>query len=364
MRRRRQTEVFSLSFLDCICCGFGAVVLFYTVMSANIGQQRVRQHDEVTAEVHKLEEQVLEGTKNLVVLRNTLQKTRSETVSGSSRATLLVEELQRKRQELSVYDAETTARRAHIEKLKADVKALDEGTRRLEAGAIEKGDPGNAVARGAVPPLRYLTGLAVRGQRILILVDVSASMLDDDLVGVIKLRNSSDALKRAAPKWRRAVRTVSWIASHMPAASRYQIYGFNTQSRPLLTGNVGQWLSAGDAKSITDNLAALRATIPQGGTSLINALNAIRRLSPQPDQVILITDGLPTQGAAPPALSRYISAAGRQQLFDQALRSTPNNVPIDVVLLPMGGEVGAPHSFWTLARATGGVFLMPSRDWP
>ncbi len=364
MRRRRQTEVFSLSFLDCICCGFGAVVLFYTVMSANIGQQRVIQHDELTGEVHKLEEQVLEGTKNLVVLRNTLQKTRSEKVSGVSRATLLIDELRRKREELSVYDAETTARREHIAKLKADVKALDEGTRRLEAGAIERADPGNAIARRAAPALHYLTGLRIHGQRILILVDTSASMLDDDLVGVIKLRNSSDALKRSAPKWRRALRTVSWLTSKMPSSSRYQIYGFNTQSRALLSGNLGQWLSAGDSKSIADNNAALRATIPAGGTSLINALNAIRRISPAPDQVVLITDGLPTQGAAPPALRKYISAPDRQQLFDQALRATPNDVPIDVVLLPMNGEVGAPFAFWSLARATGGAFLMPSRDWP
>jgi hypothetical protein len=80
--------------------------------------------------------------------------------------------------------------------------------------------------------------------------------------------------------------------------------------------------------------------------------------------VILITDGMPTQGATPPALRRYISAPDRQQLFEQAMSATPTNVPVDVVLLPMGGEVGAPHSFWRLARATGGVFLMPSRDWP
>ena len=25
--RRRETEVFTLSFLDCICCGFGAIIL-------------------------------------------------------------------------------------------------------------------------------------------------------------------------------------------------------------------------------------------------------------------------------------------------------------------------------------------------
>src|SRR4030095_15988434 len=27
MRRQKEVEVFSLSFIDCICCGFGAIVL-------------------------------------------------------------------------------------------------------------------------------------------------------------------------------------------------------------------------------------------------------------------------------------------------------------------------------------------------
>ena len=31
MRKRRQIEVFSLSFLDCLCCGFGAILLLFIV---------------------------------------------------------------------------------------------------------------------------------------------------------------------------------------------------------------------------------------------------------------------------------------------------------------------------------------------
>ena len=29
--KRRETEIFSLSFLDCICCGFGAVILIFVL---------------------------------------------------------------------------------------------------------------------------------------------------------------------------------------------------------------------------------------------------------------------------------------------------------------------------------------------
>ena len=37
VKKRRAFEVFTLSFLDCICCGFGAVVLFYTIVQAQSG---------------------------------------------------------------------------------------------------------------------------------------------------------------------------------------------------------------------------------------------------------------------------------------------------------------------------------------
>jgi hypothetical protein len=54
----------------------------------------------------------------------------------------------------------------------------------------------------------------------------------------------------------------------------------------------------------------------------------------------------------------------RSRLFDEAERSLPQGVPVSVILLPMQGDLPAPHMFWTLARATGGNFFMPARDWP
>jgi len=50
---RRKTEVFSLSFLDVIACGFGAVVLFYTILSAQAGVQREKRNDDLQAEVDR-----------------------------------------------------------------------------------------------------------------------------------------------------------------------------------------------------------------------------------------------------------------------------------------------------------------------
>src|SRR5690606_41244161 len=90
---RRRLEVFSLSFLDCICCGFGAVVLFYTIVAGQSGVKRVEEVDQLQAEVNRLEEEVLVGTRNLVLLRNTLEKTQSETAQAAARARTLSEEV-------------------------------------------------------------------------------------------------------------------------------------------------------------------------------------------------------------------------------------------------------------------------------
>ncbi|TLY67624.1 MAG: VWA domain-containing protein, partial [Gammaproteobacteria bacterium] len=54
MARRRSFEVFTLSFLDTICCGFGAVILFYTILSAQAGAARLKDHDVLSSEVDRL----------------------------------------------------------------------------------------------------------------------------------------------------------------------------------------------------------------------------------------------------------------------------------------------------------------------
>src|SRR5690242_7977326 len=163
--RRRNVEVFSLSFLDCICCGFGAVILFYTIISAQSGLDRARVTETTRTEVERLEEEVLLKTRNLAILHNTLDKTKSETASASEKAKQLLLELKANRIQMSAYDETSLARRERIEKLKSDIKALEEGTRRLEAGAVDKGPPGQDIKafRNTGGDRRYITGIKVRG---------------------------------------------------------------------------------------------------------------------------------------------------------------------------------------------------------
>ncbi|MEP7245407.1 MAG: VWA domain-containing protein [Gammaproteobacteria bacterium] len=364
-RTRRTVEVFSLSFLDCICCGFGAVILFYTIISAQSGMQRAQNTDGLTAEASRLEEEVLVGKRDLIILRNAVEKAETDRASAASRTEKLIVDLKVNQHEMSAYDATSLARRERIEKLKSDIRALEAGTRRLEGGALDRAPPGQDIKafRDTGGDRRYITGIKMRGKRVLVLLDRSASMLHEDVVNVILLRNSNDAKKRAASKWRRAVDTVNWVVAQLPPDAQFQIYGFNTKTEAVLASSGGKWQNANDPLTRSRNVEALGALIPSDGTSLINAFAAVKQLSPAPDQVILITDGLPTQGKSP-GFRKYIDAGARARLFDDAVGELPDKVPVDVILMPMKGDLPAAHRFWQLTRFTQGTLLMPAKDWP
>jgi hypothetical protein len=317
------------------------------------------------AEVSKLEEEVNKGSRNLVVLHNEIEKVQSEVASDEAHTKTIAATLSTERTELSTYDKNSTAHREDIAKLKSDVKSLEEGSHRLEAGSLNKTPPGQQVTsfREDGGDRRYITGIRMRGKRILILLDASASMLHEDLVSVLRMRNEDDDHKRAAAKWRHAIDTVTWLTTQIPPGSQYQIYTFNTKAQPLLPDYAGKWIGGADAPQLARGLANLHAIVPAEGTSLYNAFAATKSLAPLPDQIILITDGLPTQGKTA-GIRKYISADGRARLFDDAVGQLPDGVPIDSILLPMQGEVQAAHRFWNLARLTNGALLMPAKDWP
>jgi hypothetical protein len=110
-------------------------------------------------------------------------------------------------------------------------------------------------------------------------------------------------------------------------------------------------------------LSAARQIAPANGTSLHKAFAAIRTLKPKPDSVILLTDGLPTQGDRPSG-GNVISGEDRLALFGQSIRRIPLNTPVNTLLLPMEGDPFAAAAFWRLAIDTRGSFITPSQDWP
>jgi len=361
---RRSVTVFSLSFLDAMTCGFGAVVLFYMILNASFGRESGRMTADLQGEVDRLEDEVLDGHIKLVELRNSVREIERESVLASGLSRRLIEALTEVQEELATYESSTLAKREHVNKLKTDLKTLEDEVKRLSAATPSEETPGDRLRTFVGDGDRqYLTGLKVGGRRILILVDASASMLDDTIVNIVRRRNQSDAVKRRSEKWRQAVTTVDWITTQIPPDSRFQIYTFNTKSGSVMPDKSGRWLDGSDREVLDETVERLRGVIPDGGTNLYRAITSIRSLKPAPDNIYLLVDGLPTQGRKPPRRTT-ISGKERVKLFNEAVKELRSSVPVNVILFPMEGDPKAASAFWKLALFSGGAYISPSKDWP
>ncbi len=311
-KQKREFTTFNLSFLDVMSCGFGAVVLVFLIIDHSMAVHTEDLNRDLLSEVDLLEEEVTQGREGLVKLRNTLSDVDLQMVEAQGRATRITEDISEYEALIQSLRAEGYTEDADIEQLKAEIRSLEDEVKKLRESAPEDG--GNS-ARTFVGEgnRQYLTGLNLGGRRIAILLDVSSSMLADRLVNIIRLRNMGEDVQRAADKWTRALNTVDWLTAQLPVSSDYQVITFNTQAAPALAGTEGKWLEVADQSQLEGVSAALRKIVPSGGTSLENAFIALQQLSPSPDNIFLITDGLPTQGTNPPGAQRL--AAGSDRSF-------------------------------------------------
>ena len=360
--KRRPVSPFSLSFLDIMFCGFGAVVLLVLILNADTVKARNETFADLSSEVIRLEQEVLVGQDDLVLARNSMKEATLEQVTAAGEAERITETIKLLERQIALMENETLASREHINELSSDLKTLDtEQKRQSEQVVAHAGDKVRSFKGEG--DRQYLTGLKVGGKRVLILVDVSASMLDETIINVVRRRNMDDSKKRNAPKWRRTLKTADWLVSNLPSTARFQMYAFNTRAKPVIKGSDGKWLLGWNRKDTDAAVKALQQRVPANGTSLYQALAVAKKLSPKPDNILLVTDGLPTQGSSKPG-STTVSAAERLQHFETAVRTLSTGIPVNTILLPMEGDAYAAAAYWKLAIDTRGSFITPARDWP
>ena len=168
-----------MSFLDCMSCGFGAVILFFMIINSQVIHESDNQPVELKGETVKLEFEILEHRKNLVLANNTIEDLEDEETRAQDEIAQIVALLEKLKKELIKHDSVTLAKIERVEKLQSDIEKLEEEKKRLIAQQQENEGEGKRVRTFTGDGDRqYLTGLKVGGDRILVLVDSSASMLD------------------------------------------------------------------------------------------------------------------------------------------------------------------------------------------
>jgi hypothetical protein len=357
-KSRRDITSFGLSFLDIMFCGFGAVVLLVLLLSGKVisfrqqqvdhGPELVRQR--VAARLAAEEREQLDAAlrvleQDLVDLEQRRERAADALVSfarqGAAADSPQLEEISRAKAELKKLEAE---KQLLVQQVSASQQASK--IRSFEG-------EGNR---------QYLTGLKLGGQRVLILIDGSASMLDRKIVNIVRLKIRSDELRRVAPKWQRVVSTVEWLLANFPAETSIAGYLFNQEVQKL--GSDGrEWVPVTDRAAVSALVSELRRVAPLGGTNLEKMLKTARSLTPRPDNIILITDGLPTTDRDVPRTAT-VTSRERARLFERAITHLPPGIPVNTILFPMEGDPLAAVLFWRLGVESGGAFITPTRDWP
>lgn len=359
MARKRKFSTFNLSFLDIMSCGFGAVILIFLIIKHDTETNIEDINKNVQSEIRLLEDEIKTGKKNLAKAKNTLSDLDQTLKTARGRSKEIRRNIEFTQGQINLTIKNSSGDK--LENIKKEIIQLENKKQRILSENEELGD--NILRTIGQGDRQYLTGMKLGGSRILILVDRSASMLDERIVNIIRRRNMKKNEKIASIKWQRALSTTNWISAQLPENSLYQIYSFNTKATPTIPGTEGRWLELSDGEELDQALINLREQPPEKGTSLINVFQRISEFTDPPDNIFLITDGLPTQGEKKPN-KNTIDSIDRVKLFNTAKDVIPPNIPINIVLLPMEGDPMAASAFWKLAQVSKGSFMSPSKDWP
>lgn len=348
---KRRNVALSLSFLDIMACGFGAVTLLFLILRHNNTEVPVPDPS-LQTELELLKMDISQAQEQKTQLLNSLEELELQLLEAQGLSDTVITELTE--QEQSIQNDPN-----NLEKLRAQVQELEEKTAQMEE--VEFGDKVREFLGDG--NRQYLTGLKLGGERVLIFVDGSASMLADTVVNAVRRRNMDNEQKIRSSKWQWTLRTLEWLLAQLPPSSRFQVYVFNTQSWAALEDSEGEWLDAADSLALENVVQAIKDYAPNSGTSLVNAFSQISDFESLPDNIFLLTDGLPTQGQSAP--KKYmVSGEQRRKYFDAAMDIYPRNTPLNTILFPMEGDPEAAALYWQSALDTKGAFIAPSRDWP
>jgi len=333
--KRREAQSSALSFIDCICCGFGAVLLLFIL----------------TAKGQIVESQE-EATQSLAAEKTLLQAIEAAEAKQQSLA-----------KDIAALDPQPDTNATSVAELAAEqerlAKAIEDQAKAL-ATLDTKTEIVDAVAGLDRPSAdqSYLSGLRLRGPHAILLLENSGSMLAVDVQTALEtIRNKSGA---SAEKWLRAKAAVRAVIAAIPKGTKIAIFQMNEGTSALSGSAQSPYIDPYDNSALLTTLERLDRLEASGGADLSTALRTVGQLKERPSSLLLISDGLPT---APNPSRRSLSEADRVLLFKSAMATRPS-YPVNAILFPFEGDPSAAGLYWQLSARTNGITLIPDNDWP
>jgi hypothetical protein len=162
-RRRRETEVFSLSFLDCICCGFGAMILLLVLTQVQQPIVLERTEQNLGGQVEKLENALYEIRGETEVLNRELKGRVDQESSEKSRVARLAGDLTNIAGQYNASKKDAEFNNLLQQQLVATYQRLNEDQRKMLAN----------YKRPATAPM---AGIPADSEYVVFVIDTSGSM--------------------------------------------------------------------------------------------------------------------------------------------------------------------------------------------
>ena len=335
-QRPEASQGFSLAFIDVMACGLGSVVLLLVILE-------FREQIGLTAN------------------------------SAGFQSARMVESQNPREEELRRQLAELKLRSSQLEESVATL-SIQAASQRIANDALEQNIKSATTQSAALASEvkqqegENLIGLKVQGRRVLIGLDISSSMVSPKISEAI-LYNAGGFKIDQSEKWKQAKFATFWVVKNGPISSEYIVVAFNEEATPLSQDFESQ-------QQALDGLGTQFASLkPSGGSDLSAVFQMVDRY--KPDEVFLITDGLPTKtrkGVSSIAAlvkacgirSRpFVSGECREAMFLSAVRRSAElpRTRLNTILLPLEGDPRAAPLFWGLTSRLGGVTFTPDPLW-
>jgi len=335
MRKRREAQSSALSFMDCICCGFGAVLLLFILTTK---KQTILSNEEANQSQEAAE---------------TLQAAIQETEAAQKALEKEIEALDPQPETNATSLAQLAAEQ---ERLAKEIEDQAQALKALEAEVTPAKAPASLDRPSA--DQNYLSGLRLRGPRAVILLESSGSMLAVTASDAVSIMQQGSWQK--AKKWLRSKEALKAVLAAIPKGTKVAVYQMAESTSPLSGSPSNPYIDPYDNAALISLLDRLENLEARGGADLEKGMRTVANLQERASSLLLIGDGLPT---APAPAGRGLSETERVNLFNRAMATRPN-YPFNAILFPFEGDPAAAGLFWQLSGRTNGITLIPDNDWP
>lgn len=226
-RQRRDTETFSMSFLDCICCGFGAIILLLVLNEFGQPIQLEQEQTDLEGQIVKMQKEIFDVRGLAVVLEREL-RARIEQLSEEQKR------VARLRGDLSAIEGKHKASLDEEDALEKLTQTMTEARKAL----IEE----NRELRGSGLRQVYkqpVAGVPIDSEYVIFIVDTSGSMQSQN--------------------WRRAERRMEEVLNIYPKLKGIQV--MDDEGGYMFSEYRGKWIPDSPArrKAILDRFRRWQA---------------------------------------------------------------------------------------------------------